>query len=63
MFSISDERLEIIKYLQNEEYPKRPGEIIKALGKNPNTVRVTLRKMVKNDQLFQPGYGLYTTIN
>jgi hypothetical protein len=63
LFSMSPERYEIFTYLENEENPKGPEEVAQALGKNPNTVRVTLRKMVKDGQLCQPAYGLYTTSN
>jgi RecA-family ATPase len=63
LFSMSEKRMEIFNYLENEENWKRPEEVANALGKNPNTVRVTLRKMLKDGQIYQPRYGLYTTIN
>lgn len=63
LFSMSKERMEYLNYLENEKNPKGPEEVAKALGKNPNTVRVTLGKMVRDGQLCRPAYGLYTTIN
>ena len=54
---------EIIDYLKNVGKPKRPKDIADALGKNSNTVRSLLYKMLMDGQVKNLDIGKYTCVN
>jgi RecA-family ATPase len=58
-FKTTKSRYEILEHLRQAGVPQRPKQISEALGKNSNTVRVLLSRMVRDGQLAQPEDGYY----
>ncbi len=58
-YCITEEREKIFELLEKSGKPMRSKEIAEALGKNHNTVRGLLTKMLKSGELKQSGRGEY----
>lgn len=58
----SQERQEIIKYLQEAQGPAGPKEVAEVLGKKENTVKFLLHKMSQGNEIQKIGRGKYTTV-
>lgn len=55
----SDERREILKLLANAARAMPPKDIAASLGRKHGSIRLLLRKMVKDGEIIQPKYGIY----
>jgi hypothetical protein len=63
LYSTSDERRQIINYLENQPEPKSPKEVAEALGKNHSTTRNNMRNMAGDRQLVLVSRGKYAVHN
>ncbi len=58
-YRMSRERQEIMDVIREDGKPIRLKEIATVLGKRPDAIAHLLRKLVKDDLLKQPNYGMY----
>jgi len=57
---LTGERQDILDVLTEEDRPLKPSDVAKLLGKKANSITATMRRMVKNGDIVNAGYGLYT---
>jgi len=60
LYSTTEERRQIISYLENQPEPKFPKQVAEALGKNPSTTRNLILSMKRDWQLVRVARGKYT---
>jgi len=62
-YCLASQRRDIVELLKKEKKPLRSGDIAKTLGRNHNTVRGLLQRMVKDGIIYKPDRGLYALVD